>query len=97
MTDLCSVTGHSIHHGLESTNNVEVDAAIFAAGCLCKHSPTFAAGVCDKITSMVQGEDLVALPRPPQWLSVGLAILKHNRCVCISTRDVQWASVLASM
>ena len=45
----------SIHHGLDSHNQVEVEAAIFATSCLVRHSGTFAAGVCEKIATMVQG------------------------------------------
>ena len=46
----------SIHRSLDSNDRVEVEAAIFATSCLCQHSCTFAAGVCEKIASMVQGE-----------------------------------------
>ena len=46
---------HSIHHGLESTDQVEASAAIYATHCLCEHSAIFAAGVYDKIATMIQG------------------------------------------
>ena len=49
----------SIHHGLDSNNQVEVEAAIYATSCLVKHSPTFAAGVCEKIAAAVQGSMVI--------------------------------------
>ena len=48
-------TLYSIHHGLESTDQVEASAAIYATHCLCEHSAIFAAGVYDKIATMIQG------------------------------------------
>ena len=50
---------HSIHRGLESNDQVEVEAAIYATSCLCKHSATFASSVCEKIAGMVQGEEVL--------------------------------------
>ena len=49
------VCSYSIHQGLESNDQVEVEAAIYATSCLCRHSATFASSVCEKIAEMVQG------------------------------------------
>ena len=64
--DLSPFPSTSIHRGLESTDNVEVDAAIFATSCLCGHSRTFASGVCEKVTSMVQSEDHYSVNVTPE-------------------------------
>lgn len=46
---------HSIHRGLDSNDQVEVEGAIFAVSSLCQYSASFATGVCEKISGMVQG------------------------------------------
>lgn len=48
---------HSIRQCLDSHDNVEVEAAIFAAASFSSHSKDFAAGICNKITEMIQGLD----------------------------------------
>ncbi|XP_058234962.1 integrator complex subunit 7 [Hemibagrus wyckioides] len=46
---------HSIRQSLDSHDNVEVEAAIFAAASFSSHSKDFAAGICNKISEMIQG------------------------------------------
>ncbi|XP_021324028.1 integrator complex subunit 7 isoform X1 [Danio rerio] len=48
---------HSIRQSLDSHDNVEVEAAIFAAASFSSHSKDFAAGICNKISEMIQGLD----------------------------------------
>lgn len=72
---------HSIHRSMDSNDQVEVEAAIFATTCLCRHSGTFAAGVCEKIASMVQG-----LTTPVEMKLKLIPILKQMH------RDISTAS-----
>ncbi|XP_062857756.1 integrator complex subunit 7 [Trichomycterus rosablanca] len=46
---------HSIRQSLDSHDNVEVEAAIFAAASFSSQSKDFAAGICNKISEMIQG------------------------------------------
>uniref|UniRef100_A0A671NKN1 Integrator complex subunit 7 n=1 Tax=Sinocyclocheilus anshuiensis TaxID=1608454 RepID=A0A671NKN1_9TELE len=46
---------HSIRQSLDSHDNVEVEAAIFAAASFSSHSKDFAAGIRNKISEMIQG------------------------------------------
>ncbi|XP_074898820.1 integrator complex subunit 7 isoform X1 [Buteo buteo] len=46
---------HSIRQSLDSHDNVEVEAAIFAAANFSAQSKDFAAGICNKISEMIQG------------------------------------------
>ncbi|KAG9484611.1 hypothetical protein GDO78_010148 [Eleutherodactylus coqui] len=46
---------HSIRQSLDSHDNVEVEAAIFAASHFSAQSRDFAAGICNKIGEMIQG------------------------------------------
>ncbi|KAM4694086.1 integrator complex subunit 7 [Discoglossus pictus] len=46
---------HSIRQSLDSHDNVEVEAAIFAASHFSAQSKDFAAGICNKIGEMIQG------------------------------------------
>ncbi|KAL7888587.1 hypothetical protein AOLI_G00035610 [Acnodon oligacanthus] len=48
---------HSIRQSLDSHDNVEVEAAIFAAASFSSQSKDFAAGICNKISEMIQGLD----------------------------------------
>ncbi|TRY57952.1 hypothetical protein DNTS_009833 [Danionella cerebrum] len=48
---------HSIRQSLDSHDNVEVEAAIFAAASFSSYSKDFAAGICNKISEMIQGLD----------------------------------------
>ncbi|KAJ8391516.1 hypothetical protein AAFF_G00088380 [Aldrovandia affinis] len=48
---------HSVRQSLDSHDNVEVEAAIFAAASFCAQSKDFAAGICNKISEMIQGLD----------------------------------------
>uniref|UniRef100_A0A8D0CIW1 Integrator complex subunit 7 n=1 Tax=Scleropages formosus TaxID=113540 RepID=A0A8D0CIW1_SCLFO len=48
---------HSIRQSLDSHDNVEVEAAIFAAASFSAQSKDFAAGICNKISEMIQGLD----------------------------------------
>ncbi|XP_059355051.1 integrator complex subunit 7 [Carassius carassius] len=48
---------HSIRQSLDSHDNVEVEAAIFAAASFSSHSKDFAAGIRNKISEMIQGLD----------------------------------------
>ncbi|KAJ7341105.1 hypothetical protein JRQ81_004842 [Phrynocephalus forsythii] len=46
---------HSIRQSLDSHDNVEVEAAIFAAANFSGQSKDFAGGICNKISEMIQG------------------------------------------
>uniref|UniRef100_A0A7N4PIP8 Integrator complex subunit 7 n=1 Tax=Sarcophilus harrisii TaxID=9305 RepID=A0A7N4PIP8_SARHA len=46
---------HSIRQSLDSHDNVEVEAAVFAAANFSAQSKDFAAGICNKISEMIQG------------------------------------------
>ncbi|XP_061481251.1 integrator complex subunit 7 isoform X1 [Rhineura floridana] len=46
---------HSIRQSLDSHDNVEVEAAIFAASNFSAQSKDFAGGICNKISEMIQG------------------------------------------
>ncbi|KAJ1157435.1 hypothetical protein NDU88_010147 [Pleurodeles waltl] len=46
---------HSIRQSLDSHDNVEIEAAIFAAANFSAQSKDFAAGICNKIGEMIQG------------------------------------------
>ncbi|XP_047509426.1 integrator complex subunit 7 [Pieris napi] len=47
---------HAIRRGLESHDNVEVDAAIYATTKFAAHSNTFAVAMCNKLSDMVECE-----------------------------------------
>jgi integrator complex subunit 7 len=77
---------HSIHHGLDSHHQVEVEAAIFATSCLVRHSATFAAGVCEKISSTVQGQ---AVPVEMKLRLVPiLSEMHHNLATANQVREL---------
>uniref|UniRef100_A0A8C5XEJ6 Integrator complex subunit 7 n=1 Tax=Microcebus murinus TaxID=30608 RepID=A0A8C5XEJ6_MICMU len=46
---------HSIRQSLDSHDNVEVEAAVFAAANFSAQSKDFAIGICNKISEMIQG------------------------------------------
>ncbi|NWR18644.1 INT7 protein, partial [Emberiza fucata] len=46
---------HSIRQSLDSHDNVEVEAAIFAAANFSAQSKDFSVGICNKISEMIQG------------------------------------------
>ncbi|XP_058525143.1 integrator complex subunit 7 [Ochotona princeps] len=46
---------HSIRQSLDSHDNVEVEAAVFAASNFSAQSKDFAVGICNKISEMIQG------------------------------------------
>uniref|UniRef100_A0A8C2ZVN9 Integrator complex subunit 7 n=1 Tax=Cyclopterus lumpus TaxID=8103 RepID=A0A8C2ZVN9_CYCLU len=48
---------HSIRQSLDSHDNVEVEAAIFAAASFSAQSKDFAVGICNKVSEMIQGLD----------------------------------------
>ncbi|XP_060801555.1 integrator complex subunit 7 [Amyelois transitella] len=47
---------HAIRRGLDSHDNVEVDAAIYATTQFAAHSNTFAVAMCNKLSDMVESE-----------------------------------------
>ncbi|XP_059053012.1 integrator complex subunit 7 [Achroia grisella] len=47
---------HAIRRGLDSHDNVEVDAAIYATTRFAAHSNTFAVAMCNKLSDMVECE-----------------------------------------
>uniref|UniRef100_H3CZJ0 Integrator complex subunit 7 n=1 Tax=Tetraodon nigroviridis TaxID=99883 RepID=H3CZJ0_TETNG len=49
---------HSIRQSLDSHDNMEVEAAIFAAASFSAQSKDFAAGICNKVSEMIQGKSL---------------------------------------
>ncbi|XP_066147671.1 integrator complex subunit 7 isoform X2 [Euwallacea fornicatus] len=51
---------HSIRRSLDSHDNVEVDAAIFAAILFAAQSKTFAVSMCNKVSDMIQGQATAA-------------------------------------
>ncbi|XP_047377034.1 integrator complex subunit 7 [Sciurus carolinensis] len=46
---------HSIRQSLDSHDNVEVEAAVFASANFSAQSKDFAVGICNKISEMIQG------------------------------------------
>ncbi|XP_048107303.1 LOW QUALITY PROTEIN: integrator complex subunit 7 [Alosa alosa] len=48
---------HSVRQSLDSHDNVEVEAAIFAAASFAAQSKDFAVGICNKLSEMIQGLD----------------------------------------
>ncbi|XP_055005598.1 integrator complex subunit 7 [Boleophthalmus pectinirostris] len=48
---------HNIRQSLDSHDNVEVEAAIYAAASFSAQSKDFAAGICNKVSEMIQGLD----------------------------------------
>ncbi|XP_041069699.1 integrator complex subunit 7 [Carcharodon carcharias] len=46
---------HSIRQSLDSHDNIEVEAAIFAAAHFSAQSKDFAAGICNKVGEMIEG------------------------------------------
>ncbi|CAK9296351.1 unnamed protein product [Gordionus sp. m RMFG-2023] len=46
---------HFIQNGLDSHDNVEVEAAIFASEKFCKQSNTFSVIICEKLSERIQG------------------------------------------
>ncbi|KAJ8716444.1 hypothetical protein PYW07_003071 [Mythimna separata] len=51
---------HAIRRGLDSHDNVEVDAAIYATTRFAEHSNTFAVAMCNKLWDMVDCESTAA-------------------------------------
>ncbi|KPJ05144.1 Integrator complex subunit 7 [Papilio xuthus] len=51
---------HAIRRGLESHDNVEVDAAIYATTRFAAHSNAFAVAMCNKLSDMVECESTAA-------------------------------------
>ncbi|KAL4705480.1 hypothetical protein ACJJTC_017340 [Scirpophaga incertulas] len=51
---------HAIRRGLDSHDNVEVDAAIYATTRFAAHSNTFAVAMCNKLSDMVECESTCA-------------------------------------
>ncbi|GAB5583517.1 integrator complex subunit 7 isoform X1 [Prionailurus iriomotensis] len=49
---------HSIRQSLDSHDNVEVEAAVFAAANFSAQSKDFAVGICNKISEMIQEENM---------------------------------------
>ncbi|CAL1585592.1 unnamed protein product [Knipowitschia caucasica] len=48
---------HNIRQSLDSHDNVEVEAAVYAAASFSAQSKDFAAGICNKVSEMIQGLD----------------------------------------
>ena len=46
---------HSIQQGLDSHDRIEQEAAIFATTQFASHSHNFASSICNKLSSMLQG------------------------------------------
>ncbi|XP_028398755.1 integrator complex subunit 7-like [Dendronephthya gigantea] len=46
---------HSIRMGLDSHDDVEIDAAIYATSQFCAKSQTFSVSVCDKLIEVIEG------------------------------------------
>uniref|UniRef100_A0A3P8YDD6 Integrator complex subunit 7 n=1 Tax=Esox lucius TaxID=8010 RepID=A0A3P8YDD6_ESOLU len=77
---------HSVHQSLDSHDNVEVEAAIFASACFSAQSKDFAAGICNKISEMIQGLDT-----PVELKLKLIPILQHmhhNAGLASSSRDL---------
>ncbi|CAG01530.1 unnamed protein product [Tetraodon nigroviridis] len=76
---------HSIRQSLDSHDNMEVEAAIFAAASFSAQSKDFAAGICNKVSEMIQGStsvpprltDLVKLAQECCYHS-NLAVAAHG-------------------
>lgn len=54
---------HAIRRGLDSHDNVEVDAAIYATTQFAAHSNAFAISMCNKLSDMVECENTGAVRR----------------------------------
>lgn len=77
---------HSVHQSLDSHDNVEVEAAIFASACFSAQSKDFAAGICNKISEMIQGLDTpvdLKLKLIPM-----LQHMHHNASLASSSREL---------
>lgn len=51
---------HSIRRSLDSHDNVEIEAAIYAAIQFAEQSKTFAVSMCNKVSVMIQGQSTPA-------------------------------------
>ncbi|PWA27411.1 hypothetical protein CCH79_00000470, partial [Gambusia affinis] len=77
---------HSIRQSLDSHDNVEVEAAIFAAASFSAQSKDFAAGICNKVSEMIQGLDTpvdLKLKLIPM-----LQHMHHDASLASSSRDL---------
>ncbi|XP_028858154.1 integrator complex subunit 7 isoform X1 [Denticeps clupeoides] len=77
---------HSIRQSLDSHDNVEVEAAIFAAASFCAQSKDFAAGICNKISEMIQ-----ELDTPVELKLKLIPVLQHmhhNAALASSSREL---------
>lgn len=77
---------HSIRQSLDSHDNVEVEAAIFAAASFSAQSKDFAAGICNKVSEMIQGLDTpveLKLKLIPM-----LQHMHHNASLASSSREL---------
>ncbi|KAJ3606218.1 hypothetical protein NHX12_025738 [Muraenolepis orangiensis] len=77
---------HSIRQSLDSHDNVEVEAAIYAAASFSAQSKDFAAGICNKISEMIQGLDTpvdLKLKLIPM-----LQHMHHNASLASSSREL---------
>ncbi|XP_033922678.1 integrator complex subunit 7-like isoform X1 [Melopsittacus undulatus] len=76
---------HSIRQSLDSHDNVEVEAAIFAAANFSAQSKDFAAGICNKISEMRQG---LATPVDLLKLIPILQHMHHDASLASSSRQL---------
>uniref|UniRef100_A0A8V5FSU3 Integrator complex subunit 7 N-terminal domain-containing protein n=1 Tax=Melopsittacus undulatus TaxID=13146 RepID=A0A8V5FSU3_MELUD len=76
---------HSIRQSLDSHDNVEVEAAIFAAANFSAQSKDFAAGICNKISEMIQG---LATPVDLLKLIPILQHMHHDASLASSSRQL---------
>lgn len=77
---------HSIRQSLDSHDNVEVEAAVYAAASFAAHSKDFAAGICNKIGEMIQG---LATPVDLKLkLIPTLQHMHHDASLACSTRQL---------
>ncbi|TWW68712.1 Integrator complex subunit 7 [Takifugu flavidus] len=79
---------HSIRQSLDSHDNIEVEAAIFAAASFSAQSKytDFAAGICNKVSEMIQGLDTpvdLKLKLIPM-----LQHMHHDASLASSSRDL---------
>ncbi|XP_045470369.1 integrator complex subunit 7 [Harmonia axyridis] len=77
---------HSIRRSLDSHDNVEVEAAIYAAVQFAAQSKTFAVSMCNKVSDMIQGQTIPANMKL-QLIPI-LQYMHHDTSTAAMVRDL---------
>jgi integrator complex subunit 7 len=86
---------HSVRNALEhsqDSNNVEFQAAIFAAGKFAEHSENFSVNVCSKITEMVRSHST-----PLEMKLKLISVFQHMRKIDASTAAMVRQTLIEDM